>query len=108
MKHIKLINEFEFSSDNSSEKNKEVREIYDDAKFRMIEVKLRGGAVLAKHKAAEPITVLCLQGAGTFSAGTDLEDTQQMKAGTLITLEAGVEHEATANPEMHLLVTKYK
>jgi hypothetical protein len=37
-----------------------------------------------------------------------LEDRQKLVAGTLVTLEGGVEHEVVAEPEVSLLVTKFK
>jgi quercetin dioxygenase-like cupin family protein len=73
----------------------------------LIEVKLRHGEVLAKHHAAGPITVLCLAGSGMFRAGKDLDETQGLIAGSLITLEAGVDHEVVADPDIDLLVTKF-
>ena len=44
----------------------------------------------------------------TSRAGRDLEDEQKLVAGALITLEGGVEHEVVAEPEISLLVTKFK
>lgn len=73
----------------------------------IVEIMLRDGDVLKRHSAAEPITVLCLSGNGTFRAGPDLSETIPLKAGTLITLDAGVEHEAAAAPDLHLLVSKF-
>jgi quercetin dioxygenase-like cupin family protein len=43
-----------------------------------------------------------------FRAGSDLSDEQTLVAGTLITLEGGVEHEVVAQPALDLLVTKFK
>ncbi|CAN5446520.1 hypothetical protein BH18ACI1_BH18ACI1_24740 [soil metagenome] len=55
-----------------------------------------------------PIAVFCLAGSGTFRAGKDLEDEQKLEAGTLLTLEAEVEHEVVAEPEIHFLLTKFE
>lgn len=41
-------------------------------------------------------------------SGGDLENVKPLTAGTLITLDANVEHEVTANPDLSLLVTKFK
>ena len=87
--------------------DKEVTKIFEGERRRILGIRLRNGAVLSKHKAPEPITVLCLDGRGTFYAGPDLEESQPLKRGTLVALAANVEHEARADPEMHLLVTTF-
>ena len=63
---------------------------------------------MPKHKAVEPITILCLAGKGLFRAGADLSDKCEFRAGTLVTLESNVEHEVVAQPALDLLVTKFK
>lgn len=108
MKNIELLQHLNLGEILETAKSIEVKEIFNGARRRLIEVKLRNGEVLAKHKAAEPITVLCLAGNGTFRAGADLSDEQALTAGTLITLEAGIEHEVVAEPAIDLLVTKFK
>lgn len=108
MKNIELIKEFDFSGEIEAKKDIEVKELFGGLNRRIIEVKLINGSVLAKHKAAEPITVFCLDGKGVFLAGKDLQEKQNLKAGTLITLEAGILHEVIAEPEIHFLITKFK
>lgn len=108
MKNITLLENFELDKTVAAETDKELNEIYNGIRRRLVEVKLRNNAVLSKHKAQEPITVLCLSGSGVFRAGKDLEDSVDLRAGTLITLEAGVEHEVVAQPELRILVTKFK
>lgn len=108
MKNIEFIKNFAFGKISESEKTKEVNGIFDGERRRIIEINLRGGEILAKHKANEPITVFCLAGNGTLRAGGDLTDERKLVAGTLITLESGVEHEVAAEPEISLLVTKFK
>ncbi|HEV8159071.1 MAG TPA: hypothetical protein VGP58_08580 [Pyrinomonadaceae bacterium] len=108
MKNIELLKNFGLSEISESEKSKEVKEIFSDTRRRLVEVKLRNNEVLTKHKAVEPITVLCLAGTGVFRAGADLSEEQILVAGTLITLEGGVEHEVEASPALDLLVTKFK
>lgn len=108
MKTLELIEKFNIGEPLSGGKEKQVREIYNGPRRRMVEVKLNAGAVLAKHKAAEPISVLCFAGKGVFTAGARLEEKIDLSAGVLITLEGGVEHEVVAAPEIHLLVTKFK
>ena len=89
-------------------KDKEVSELFDGAFRKLIEVRLQNGAILSRHKAVEPITVFCISGNGVFRAGANLEDELKLSTGTLLTLEAGVEHEVVSEPSLHLLVTKYK
>ena len=108
MNTIELIADFELGGQTAFTKDKEVREIYNGAQRRMIEVKLRDNAVLTKHQSPEPISVLCLSGKGVFTAGAHLEDKLDLSAGVLLTLEGGIEHEVTAAPDIHLLVTKFK
>lgn len=108
MKHINLIEKFNFGGKVISEKDLEVREIYNGIRRRMVDVKMRDNAILRKHKVNEPITVFCLAGKGFFAAGEDLEDRRNLQAGDLITLESGIFHEVVAEPEIHLLVTKFK
>jgi quercetin dioxygenase-like cupin family protein len=108
MKNIEFIKTFELNEIEPGEKPKDVKEIFNGMRRRMVQVNLRQNEILSKHKANEPITVFCLAGRGTFRAGSDLEDEQKLVAGTLITLEGGVEHEVIAEPEISLLVTKFK
>ena len=108
MKNIEFIKTFELEKIEPSEKPKEVKEIFNGTRRRMVQVNLRNREILSKHKANEPVTVFCLAGNGTFRAGRDLEDVQKLVAGTLITFEGGVEHEVAAEPEISLLVTKFK
>ena len=108
MKKMEVIKNLELGEISRSEKSKEVKEIFKGARRHIIEITLRNSEILAKHKAAEPITVLCLAGSGTFRAGSDLEDEEKLEAGTLLTLEAEVEHEVVAEPELRLLITKFK
>ncbi len=108
MKNITPLGTFDFGGEFHLEKDLEVREVFDGARRKIIEIKINKDAVLAKHKAREPITVLCLSGRGVFRAGANLEDEQQLQAGMLITLEAEIEHEAVAEETLHLLVTKFK
>ncbi len=108
MKNIQFIKDIDMSAETEMDKDKEVSQLFDGAFRKLVEVRLRNGAVLSRHKANEPITVFCISGTGVFSAGTNLEDSRILRAGTLITLEGGVEHEVTADPELHLIVTKFK
>jgi quercetin dioxygenase-like cupin family protein len=107
MKNIVLIENFDFSE--RIEAPLKAREIFSGERRHLVEVKLGANAVLAKHKAKEPITVLCLSGSGVFRAGEELEEELNLQPGTLLTLEESVPHEVTAGSEkLHLLVTKFK
>jgi len=108
MKNIELLASFELNKIAAGEKSKVVKKVFDGARRQIMSVELYNNEMLSKHKASEPITVFCLAGRGTFRAGFDLEDEQKLVAGTLITLEAEVEHEVAAEPEIHILVTKFK
>lgn len=108
MNKIKLIKQFELGTTPKSSKDRDAAKIYDNSRRQLLEVILQNGEILPKHKATEPITVFCLAGNGTFRAGKDLEDEQKLTAGTLITLEAEIEHEVTGEPEIHILVSKFK
>ena len=108
MEQIKLIKNLDLAGSSEMAADMEVNRLLD-APFRLVvEICLKNNAVLKRHSADVPITVLCLSGSGIFSAGNDLEDSQEMIAGTLITLEANVDHELIADPEIHILVTKFK
>ncbi len=108
MKNMIWVNDLELGNVSGGEKSKDVKEIFNGDRRRMVEVTLRNNDVLSKHKAAEPITVLCLGGSGRFLAGADLEESQILKPGTLLTVEAEVFHEVIAEPDIHILVTKFK
>ena len=108
MEKINFLEKFELGGEIKSVKNKEVHELFNGVKRRMIEIKLRENAVLTKHKAPEPISVLCLSGRGIFRAGENLEEKLDLSAGVLLTLEASIAHEVAAEPEIQILVTRFK
>ena len=108
MNNIRLIKDFAPGAASEMAKDLEVSELFDGAFRKLIEVRLRSGALLSRHKAKEPITVFCISGNGVFKAGENLEELQALNAGILITLDAGVEHEVVATSELHLIVTKFK
>jgi quercetin dioxygenase-like cupin family protein len=108
MIHIELITNLDLQVQGTVEKDLEVVELLNETFARILEIRLNNGAVLKRHKADEPITVLCLSGKGVFRAGNELEDEIEFRAGTLITLATGTQHEAVADPQMHLLVSRFK
>ena len=89
-------------------KDKQVSEVFKGKYRQIIEVRLQGHAILARHRASEPISVLCLSGNGVFRAGPNLEDEQLLTPGTLLLLDAEIDHEVVAEVGLHLLVTKFK
>ena len=108
MEYITVLNNLAFGEKASAEKPIQAREIFNGARRRIMEVEINENAVLTKHKAAEPITVLCLAGTGKFLAGPALEESVELTPGVFITLEADVLHEVAAEPYLRVLVTKYK
>ncbi len=102
MKNIELVGNFDFIEKIRIEKEREVKEIFSGARRQILEVKIRQGGILPKHKAREPITVICLSGKGILRAGENLEAEQALQAGTLITLVPEIEHEAAASEETGL------
>ena len=108
MENIELIAELDMDEPSGMENDLMAKEIYNGPMRRILDIRLQNGATLPRHKANEPITVLCLAGKGIFHAGPDLEDAQEMNPGTLITLEPGIEHDLVADAAVHILVTRFK
>lgn len=105
---MELLRKIELGIISPNGKNKEVTKIFDGERRQIIEVILRNGEILSKHKAQEPIMVFCLAGNGKFSAGANLEESAALSAGVLLTLDGGIEHEVAALPELKIMVTKFK
>jgi len=93
---------------NTLEKDLSVQKLVDDEIRTVLAISFRNEAVLSKHKAAEPITVLCLSGRAEFRAGEGFSDKAELLPGTLIALDANIEHEVTAMPDAQIVVTKFK
>ena len=108
MKTIEFIKKFNLGGKINSEKAIEAKQIYAGRRRQIMEIKLSDNAVLSKHKAAEPITILCLSGSGKFLAGADRQEEITLESGTFLTLEAEVLHEVVATPALHILLTKFK
>jgi quercetin dioxygenase-like cupin family protein len=106
MRYINVIRESDGGSAVSE--TKVMTELINESFGRVMEVRLGEGGVLSKHKANEPITVLCISGSGVFRAGEGLDESQVLGPGTIIALEAGVEHDVTADDSLGLIVTKFK
>ena len=108
MQNITLIRDPGAAAADDSARDKQITELFNGPFRRILEVHLRNGAVLSRHNAAEPITVYCISGNGVFAAGDELEDRQPLSAGTLLTLEAGIYHEVTAEPDLQFILSKFK
>ncbi|MEO7538924.1 MAG: hypothetical protein ABIV21_02775 [Pyrinomonadaceae bacterium] len=104
----KLIKNFELGLAVETQSDISVTELFDGPMRQILSIRLKNKAILSKHSAREPITVFCISGSGTFLAGPDLSESQKIGAGILLTLESGIEHEVAAEPEVHILVTKFK
>ena len=108
MRYISLIRDPSTTAGNDGGRDLQVTELFNGPFRRILEVRLQNGAVLKRHHAAEPITVYCVSGTGVFKAGTDLDDEQRLEAGTLITLDAGIDHEVVAEPDLTIIVSRFK
>jgi quercetin dioxygenase-like cupin family protein len=108
MKNIEVIQDLSVDTADEWVKDISVQEIFNGPFRRIVEVRLRNRSVLKRHKADVQITVQCLSGTGSFYAGSELDESVALHPGTLITLKAGVEHEVRANPQLHILVSKFK
>lgn len=84
-----------------------VSHLFEGESRKVVAVRLQNNAVLARHHADIPITVQCISGKGVFAAGAKLDEFQELRPGVLLTLEAGVEHEVVADPDVYVLVTKF-
>lgn len=85
-----------------------VRELINDDRRRVLEISILAGSKLKRHRAAEPITVLCLKGEGRFDAGAELDESTDLSRGSLIALDSQIDHEVTAISDLRILVTRFK
>lgn len=108
MSHITEFGRVSSISENENGKDLSVQKLVDDEIRTVLVISLKNGAVLSKHKAAEPITVLCFRGKANFRAGEGLSEASELVEGTLIAVDPNIEHEVTAQPEAQILVTKFK
>ena len=98
----------EIDGEHNADKDVSVREVINDDRRRVLEISIRAGSVLKRHRAAEPITVLCLNGEGQFSAGAELEESVEIRRGTLLGLDPEIDHELSASTDLRILVTRFK
>lgn len=107
LEYIHLITQLADTAAAPPDGFKTVRQWFKGPGRQILEVRLNKGAILTRHKAAVPITVLCYAGSGSFFAGPTLESSMELVPGTLITVEAGVEHEIIAKDCLHLVVSQF-
>lgn len=81
--------------------------LFDGARRKIMQITLRRSAVLKVHKAAEPITIQCVAGAGQL-LDVGKNETYELSTGVLITVEPEVVHEVGALPEVSILLSKFK
>jgi quercetin dioxygenase-like cupin family protein len=74
---------------------------------KLVQITLRNGAVLGAHKAPVPITIQCVAGCGTLSAGGEEQTKLQLIPGTLVTLEPDIVHQIAAQPDVSILLTQF-
>ncbi|UQA61180.1 hypothetical protein [Polyangium aurulentum] len=84
---------------------KEIRTVLADDRRKLVLIALRGGALMAAHKALHPITIHCLEGAGELRIGDQSVD---LAPGTIVPLDAEVVHEVLGKPDLTLLVTMFR
>ncbi len=98
----------EIAGAHASDKELEVREVINDDRRRVLEISIRASGVLKRHRAAEPITVLCVKGEGRFSAGAELDEIVALTNGTIVALGPDIDHEVNADTDLRILVTRFK
>lgn len=86
--------------------DQEVKKLFDGPGRRIIQIKLRRGALLAAHKAAAPITIQCVNGSGELKTAAD-GAVVPLRPGVLVTIEPNVMHEIQAQPAVSILLTQF-
>lgn len=81
--------------------------LFDGARRKIMQITLRGNAVLKAHKAVEPITIQCIAGAGDL-LDVAKKEIYRLSPGVLITVEPEIVHEVRALPEVSILLMKFK
>lgn len=74
----------------------------DPADLRVVLTVLKAGASLSKHSAPGPVTIHLMNGRGRLWLG---ERTVEMKPGSLVALERGLEHSLEAIDECAVLIS---
>ena len=89
--------------------DKQIDLLFAGPRRKLVQITLRNNAVLGAHKASVPITIQCVAGRGTLSAGGGEEEPTllQLTPGTLLTLEPNHVHEITAQPAVSILLSQF-
>lgn len=86
-------------------KDREVQTLLADPWRKLVLIRLRNSALLADHSARVPITIQGVLGRGTLRVG---ERVFPLSPGIIVPVEAHVEHNVQAEPEVALLVTFFR
>lgn len=85
--------------------DQEVRTLHENGWTKLVQIILRNGKPLARHLAKEPVTILCVNGAGVLVLGDGERIT--LTPGVIVLLEANVAHSVEATPVVSVLVTRF-
>ena len=86
-------------------KDREVQTLLTDPWRKLVLICLRNGSLLADHSARVPITIQAVLGKGTLRVG---DNAFALSPGILVPVDAHVEHNVQAEPEVALLVTFFR
>ena len=86
-------------------KDREVQTLLADPWRKLVLICLRNGALLADHSTRVPITIQAMLGKGTLRVGNSVFT---LSPGILVPVDAHVEHNVQAEPEVALLVTFFR
>jgi len=95
----------ELPRDIGTGKDREVQTLLADPWRKLVLIRLRNGALLADHSARVPITIQAVLGKGTLRVG---DSVFALSPGILVPVDAHVEHNVQAEPEVALLVTFFR
>ena len=87
-------------------KDKQVEPLFDGPRRKLVQITLRNDAILNGHQAAVPITIHCVAGSGSLTAG-DAPESIELKPGVLVTIEPHVTHEIKSHPAVSILLTQF-
>lgn len=86
-------------------KEREVRTLLADPWRKLVFICLRRRALLADHSASVPITIHALLGEGTLNLAGRV---YRLRPGVIVPVDAHVEHNLQAEPELAVLVTFFR
>jgi len=87
-------------------KDKQVEVLFEGPRRKIVQITLRNNGVLESHIAAEPITIQCIAGKGTVTAGTEKKSVE-LTPGVLLTIEPNTFHEIHGQPAVSILLSKF-